>query len=70
MGLNIAAVFKFFARNPPSIAIAGAVLMWLVASMYQALGQASAAATLNAYAPWVFFGGLALQIAWLFIARH
>lgn len=70
MGLDIEAVFKFFARNPPSLAIAGAVLMWVVASMFQALGQTSAAAPLYAYGPWVFLGGFILQIAWLIVLRH
>ena len=64
---DIEAVFKFFAKNPPSIAMAGAILMWVVASLFQALGQTSAAAPLYAYAPWVFLAGVVLQLAWLLL---
>ena len=59
----IDAIFHFVARNPPSIAIAGGVLMWLVGSLQQALGMGGQA--LLGPAPWVFGAGVVLQVLWL-----
>ena len=64
----IEAIFKFIASNPPSIAIAGAILMWLAGSIMKPLGYGGG--DLLTWAPFVFVGGLVLQILWLFFVRR
>ncbi len=66
--MAVEAVFKFIAKNPPSIAIAGGILMWLVGSLQQTLGMSGQ--TLLGPAPWVFGAGVVLQVLWLFVFRH
>ncbi|MFQ5910203.1 MAG: hypothetical protein ACE5IJ_05715 [Thermoplasmata archaeon] len=58
-------MFKFVARNPPTIAMLGGVLMWLVCASLEASG--SDGSILIGPAPWVFAAGVALQILWLFL---
>ena len=60
---EISAAFTFVARNPPSIAIAGGILMWLVGSLLKAVNGGGG--DLIAWAPWAFFGGIVLQLLWL-----
>jgi hypothetical protein len=55
----IEAIFKIFADNPPSIAIALGGLMLLIGYLSQIQGLVTAG--------WVFFfAGVLLQILWLF----
>jgi len=65
--IPIKAIFEFFANNPPSIAIAGGVLMWLIGSLMKASGYGGD--ELLYWAPIVFFAGVLLQLAWLFLRR-
>ncbi len=60
---NIDAVFDFIANNPLSIAIAGAILMWIIAAFMKGTGL-QGADDLFFWAPFVFIGGIgiALQI--------
>jgi len=62
----VSAVFEFFAKNPPSIAIAGAILMWITGSLMQPTGSGQELLT---WAPLVFVAGIVLQVAWLFLRR-
>ncbi len=56
--------FDFIADNPPSIAIAGAILMWIIAAFMKGAGL-QGADDLFFWAPFVFIGGIALQVYWL-----
>jgi hypothetical protein len=64
MKVNIDAIFKFMAKNPPSIAIAGAILMWIIAAFMKGAGL-QGGNQLDFWAPFVFIGGCVLQIYWL-----
>jgi hypothetical protein len=61
--MAIEAVFSFMARNPPSIMIAGGILLYLVGSAQQAIFGGS---DLLGPAPWIIVGGFVLQVLWLF----
>lgn len=63
--INIEAIFNFIADNPPSIAIAGAILMWLFAATMRGLNL-HGADNLEFWSPIVFLCGIGLQIGWLF----
>ena len=61
-------IFNIIARNPPSIAIAGGILMWIVGSVLNAGGYGGY--DLLFWAPIVFFGGIILQMVWLLFVPH
>ena len=56
--IGIDAVFKIIAKNPPSIAIAGGILMMI-------LGNLLTNPELSSDGRLVFFVGVLLQIGWL-----
>ena len=60
--MAIEAVFQFFAKNPPSILIAGGILLYLVGSVQKGLGGGS---DLLGVAPWLIGAGFVLQVLWL-----
>jgi len=59
------AVFEFVAENPPSLMIAGGVLMYLVGSFQHLAGGGGG--ELLGPAPWLVGGGVVLQILWLLL---
>jgi len=63
---NINAIFHIFARNPPSIAIAGGILMWILGTLFGFIYGDFTNPLLD-WAPTVFFSGVILQIVWLII---
>jgi len=63
---KISAIFHFFARNPPSIAIAGGVLMWILGTIL-GFNYSNFINPLLEWAPTVFFSGVILQILWLIV---
>jgi hypothetical protein len=63
---NISAVFHFFARNPPSIAIAGGILMWILGTIMGFM-YGNFINPLLEWAPTVFFSGIVLQVIWLIV---
>lgn len=63
---EINAIFHFFARNPPSIAIAGGILMWILGTLFGLL-YGEFINPLLEWAPTVFFSGIILQVIWLIV---
>ena len=61
--MDISAIFEFIADNPPIIAIAGGILMWIAGSIMKGGGLG---ADLLFWAPFVFFSGVGLQVLWLY----
>ena len=66
--VKIDGIFEFFANNPPSIAIAGAILMWILAAFMKG-ASLQGSSELDFWSPYVFIGGCALQVFWLFRNR-
>jgi hypothetical protein len=59
------AIFEFFADNPPSMAFAGSILMWITGSGMNGVSLHSGDDLLF-WAPIVFFCGIIIQLVWLF----
>jgi hypothetical protein len=62
--VNWQAVFEFFADNPPSIAIAGGILLFLVSAL--TAPDRSTTDALRSAGLLLFVIGFILQILWLF----
>jgi len=60
--MTIAAVFHFFARNPPSLLIGGGILGWLLC------GLSNVPVFCN-YWGWLIASGFILQLIWLYFQR-
>ena len=58
------AAFKFVAKNPPTVLIAGGIL-FVVLSVFSAPFDPSTTEFLRSYAPWMIGGGFVLQVLWL-----
>ncbi len=63
--VDIHAVFKFFADNPPSILIAGGFLSAIIAAFYEASNLLHVSRNLYLLGGIGIFAGTMLQILWL-----
>ena len=67
--LSLETIFEFLADNPPSIAIAGGVLLILV-SAFTAIFDASTTSSLRSAGVLFVLLGFVLQVAWLAKESH
>lgn len=61
--MAIEIIFQFIARNPPSIAILGGIMLWLIGSL---MGMSD----LVFWGTVAFVCGFILQVLWIFFVPH
>ena len=63
--VSISGIIKIFADNPPTVLIAGALILLLAAPGISLVSQ-NYASLMTGYVPFFLFGGIGLQVLWLF----